>query len=60
MVGMLVNVLLAVFIGGLMVGRHSGAARKGCGPCRDEKLVVLATLAVPLLVLVVTAASVAV
>jgi K+-transporting ATPase ATPase A chain len=59
MVGMVANLLLAVFIGGLMVGRTPELLGKSVGRA-EMKLVVLATLAVPAVVLAVTGASVVV
>jgi len=56
--GMLVFVLLAVFIGGLMVGRTPEYLGKKIG-AREIKLVSLAALATPLIALATTAASVA-
>ena len=56
--GMLLFVLLAVFIAGLMVGRTPEFLGKKI-EAREIKLVVMATLAVPLLVLGATALAVA-
>jgi potassium-transporting ATPase potassium-binding subunit len=56
--GMLLFVLLAVFIAGLMVGRTPEYLGKKVG-AREVKLVLIGTLAVPLLVLVGTALAVA-
>jgi potassium-transporting ATPase potassium-binding subunit len=56
--GMLVFVLLAVFIGGLMVGRTPEYLGKKIG-AREIKLVSLAALATPLIALATTAVSVA-
>ncbi len=56
--GMLMFVVLAVFIAGLMVGRTPEFLGKKI-EAREVKLVVLATLAVPLLVLVAVAISIA-
>jgi K+-transporting ATPase ATPase A chain len=55
---MLLFVLLAVFLAGLMVGRTPEYLGKKIG-VREVKLTMLGTLAVPLLVLVATAASIA-
>ena len=55
---MLLFVLLAVFIAGLMVGRTPEYLGKKIG-AREIKLTMVGTLAVPLLVLVATAASIA-
>lgn len=54
--GMLVNVLLATFIAGLMVGRTPVYLGKKLGPSQ-LKLTVLATLVTPLAVLVVAAVA---
>jgi K+-transporting ATPase ATPase A chain len=54
--GMLVNVLLATFIAGLMIGRTPVYLGKKLGPSQ-LKLTVLATLVTPLAVLVVAAIS---
>ena len=56
--GMLLFVLLAVFIAGLMVGRTPEYLGKKIG-AREVKLVMLGTLAVPLMVLFATALAVA-
>ena len=56
--GMLLFVLLAVFIAGLMVGRTPEYLGKKV-ESREVKLVMLGTLAVPLVVLVATALAVA-
>ncbi len=56
--GMLLFVLLAVFIAGLMVGRTPEFLGKSI-EAREIKLVVLGTLAVPLLVLGATALAIA-
>lgn len=56
--GMLMFVLLAVFIAGLMVGRTPEFLGKKI-EAREIKLVVLATIAVPLLALAATAISIA-
>ena len=56
--GMLLFVLLAVFIAGLMVGRTPEYLGKKI-EAREVKLVMLGTLAVPLVVLVATALAVA-
>jgi K+-transporting ATPase ATPase A chain len=56
--GMLLFVVLAVFIGGLMVGRTPEYLGKKIG-AREIKLTVIGTLAVPLTVLVATAVSIA-
>jgi potassium-transporting ATPase potassium-binding subunit len=56
--GMLVFVLLAVFIGGLMVGRTPEYLGKKIG-AREIKLVSLAALATPLIALATAATSVA-
>ncbi len=56
--GMLLFVLLAVFIAGLMVGRTPEYLGKKIG-AREVKLVMIGTLAVPLMVLFATALSVA-
>ena len=56
--GMLLFVLLAVFVAGLMVGRTPEFEGKKI-EAREIKLVVIATLAVPLLVLVATALALA-
>ncbi len=56
--GMLVFVLLAVFLGGLMVGRTPEYLGKKIG-AREIKLVSLAALATPLIALATAAASVA-
>ena len=56
--GMLLFVLLAVFIAGLMVGRTPEFLGKKI-EAREIKLVVLGTIAIPLLVLVATALAVA-
>ena len=53
---MLIFVLLAVFIGGLMVGRTPEYLGKKVGP-RDIKLVTLASLFTPLTVLMTSAAA---
>jgi K+-transporting ATPase ATPase A chain len=55
--GMLLFVVLAVFIGGLMVGRTPEYLGKKIGP-REIKLTMIGTLAVPLTVLVATAVSI--
>jgi K+-transporting ATPase ATPase A chain len=55
---MLVFVLLAVFIGGLMVGRTPEYLGKKVGP-RDIKLVTLASLFTPLTVLMTSATAIA-
>ncbi len=55
---MLVFVLLAVFIGGLMVGRTPEYLGKKVGP-RDMKLIVLASLFTPLTVLMTSAMAIA-
>jgi potassium-transporting ATPase potassium-binding subunit len=55
---MLVFVLLAVFIGGLMVGRTPEYMGKKVGP-RDIKLVTLASLFTPLTVLMTSATAIA-
>jgi K+-transporting ATPase ATPase A chain len=55
---MLLFVLLAVFIAGLMVGRTPEYLGKKIG-AREIKLTMVGTLAVPLLVLVATAVSIA-
>jgi potassium-transporting ATPase potassium-binding subunit len=55
---MLLFVLLAVFLAGLMVGRTPEYLGKKIGT-REIKLTMLGTLAVPLLVLVTTAVSIA-
>jgi K+-transporting ATPase ATPase A chain len=55
---MLVFVLLAVFIGGLMVGRTPEYLGKKIGP-RDIKLISLAALFTPLTVLITSAVAVA-
>ncbi len=55
---MLLFVLLAVFIAGLMVGRTPEYLGKKIG-AREVKLTMFGTLAVPLLVLVTTAVSIA-
>ncbi|MFN8160934.1 MAG: potassium-transporting ATPase subunit KdpA [Solirubrobacterales bacterium] len=55
--GMLMMVLLAVFIAGLMVGRTPEYLGKKV-EAREVKLVLIATLVVPLLVLVATALAV--
>jgi K+-transporting ATPase ATPase A chain len=56
--GMLLFVLLAVFIAGLMVGRTPEFLGKKI-EAREVKLVVLGTIAIPLLVLAATALAVA-
>ena len=56
--GMLLFVLLAVFLAGLMVGRTPEYLGKKI-EAREIKLVVIGTLAVPLLVLVATALAIA-
>jgi len=56
--GMLLFVLLAVFIAGLMVGRTPEYLGKKIG-AREVKLVMIGTLAVPLMVLFATALAVA-
>jgi K+-transporting ATPase ATPase A chain len=56
--GMLLFVLLAVFLAGLMVGRTPEYLGKKIG-AREVKLVAIGTLAVPLLVLALTALAVA-
>jgi potassium-transporting ATPase potassium-binding subunit len=56
LVGMLVNVMLACFIAGLMIGRTPDCLGKRLGPAQ-LKLTVLATLVVPATVLVVAAAA---
>jgi K+-transporting ATPase ATPase A chain len=58
-VGMLINVALAAFIAGLMVGRTPELLGKSL-KAREMKLVVLVVLAVPAIILVTTAASVSV
>src|SRR6201999_145668 len=55
---MLIFVLLAVFIGGLMVGRTPEYLGKKVGP-RDIKLITLASLFTPLTVLMTSATAVA-
>jgi K+-transporting ATPase ATPase A chain len=55
---MLIFVLLAVFIGGLMVGRTPEYLGKKVGP-RDVKLVTLASLFTPLTVLITSATAIA-
>jgi potassium-transporting ATPase potassium-binding subunit len=55
---MLIFVLLAVFIGGLMVGRTPEYLGKKVGP-RDIKLVTLASLFTPLTVLMTSATAIA-
>jgi K+-transporting ATPase ATPase A chain len=56
--GMLLFVIMAVFIGGLMVGRTPELLGKKIG-AREIKLTVIGTLAVPLAVLMATAVSLA-
>ena len=56
--GMLLFVLLAVFLAGLMVGRTPEFLGKKI-EAREVKLVVIGTIAVPLLVLVATAGAIA-
>jgi K+-transporting ATPase ATPase A chain len=56
--GMLLFVLLAVFLAGLMVGRTPEYLGKKIG-AREIKLVAIGTLAVPLVVLVLTAITIA-
>jgi K+-transporting ATPase ATPase A chain len=56
--GMLMMALLAVFIAGLMVGRTPEFMGKKIG-AREVKLVLVATLVVPLLVLITTAWAIA-
>jgi K+-transporting ATPase ATPase A chain len=56
--GMLLFVLLAVFLAGLMVGRTPEYLGKKIG-AREIKLVAIGTLAVPLVVLVLTAIAIA-
>lgn len=56
--GMLMFVILAVFIAGLMVGRTPEFLGKKIG-AREVKLTMVGTLAVPLMVLVATAAAIA-
>ena len=56
--GMLLFILLAVFIAGLMVGRTPEFLGKKI-EAREIKLVVLGTIAVPLLALIATAVSIA-
>jgi K+-transporting ATPase ATPase A chain len=55
---MLIFVLLAVFIGGLMVGRTPEYLGKKVGP-RDIKLIALASLFTPLTVLMTSATAIA-
>ncbi|ADB49155.1 potassium-transporting ATPase subunit KdpA [Conexibacter woesei] len=55
--GMLMFVILAVFIAGLMVGRTPEFLGKKIG-AREIKLTMIGTLAVPLFVLVLTAAAI--
>ena len=55
---MLLTILLAVFLGGLMIGRTPEYLGKKIGT-RQMKLVIVGTLAVPLLLLVFTAIAVA-
>jgi K+-transporting ATPase ATPase A chain len=57
--GLLIAVLLAVFVGGLMVGRTPEYLRKRIG-AREMKLVVLYALVAPTLILVFTAIAMAV
>jgi K+-transporting ATPase KdpA subunit len=57
--GLLIAVLLAVFIGGLMVGRTPEYLRKRIG-IREMKLVVLYALVAPTVILVFTAIAMAV
>jgi K+-transporting ATPase ATPase A chain len=56
--GMLLFVVLAVFLAGLMVGRTPEYLGKKIG-AREIKLVAIGTLAVPLVVLVLTAVAIA-
>jgi K+-transporting ATPase ATPase A chain len=56
--GMLLFVLLAVFLAGLMVGRTPEYLGKKIG-AREIKLVAIGTLAVPLVVLILTAIAIA-
>jgi K+-transporting ATPase ATPase A chain len=56
--GMLLFVLLAVFLAGLMVGRTPEYLGKKIG-AREIKLVAIGTLAVPLIVLILTAIAIA-
>jgi K+-transporting ATPase ATPase A chain len=56
LVAVVLRILIAVFIAGLMIGRTPGYLGKKLDP-RDVKLVALGVLAVPLLILALTAIS---